>query len=999
MSITNVITKITVDMAGDVKRFAVKAKQYDRATRVIVVSLLWDEVPYVLDSADTVRCNVHKPDGTIAIIEGDNIAVSGNTVTITLPGTALTAAGRAWADIEIETQDESQQVSCQCFEIDIAKSPVDDDSIISTNEFSAMKLATKAANDAAAAATAEIEATAAAGTAANQAAAAAQAATDAANQAAAAATASIQIDTTLTDNTKAAPAGMVGQIKEDLSAVLEHENLFMASSATDGYRIGSDGKDFKDTTYYVSAYIPVTDGVTYTKNSPTLDAYHRMALYTASKTLSRIVENSNSVTAQTGEAYIRICGLLTEKSGATLYASNGVTAVDKTARAEVAVNEAKIANVQDAFNTGLLKQSQLAWVVGAIDGTGLVVASNNRIITPVAYNFGATNVRVSFSNEYKIWLYTYSAPEMTKENFVRRASAWAMESFSFDAESQYYYAFIVGHADDSAVVISEGEEVTVEAEALFSASMLGEISDVTFPHKNRGLVSDNTPDFGNVVSSSVVSTSDYIPVRNCNALLMKVPYYTAKTSFGLIFYDENKTALFGYPFNYYGSYGTEYRKYPTPYNAKYFRFSYFSDTSTYGEFVGYRILEYPTKPYVFVAASDSSEKDKQGADFVCDGVNDEVELQRAIDTANGEVVLAEGTYYIDSFQNTEGDGTVTALHFGKYGQQVIRFAGIGIGGTRKLNTGNVLFGGATIRVSRSCYDSLDDNTQYAIFGSVTNGASRIYPNVTASIENINFVIPDNQKKIICIDGWMMGALSFKNIKAIAVADYYNLKKPVDGCIGIRGLQGSNFGCGNRWESAFVWGFYEGYAVSGEHVVGIDLGSRYCNYGFTFNRKTNGEGAWIHPITMINCCDEWNFNMPVFGKSGEHAATDGLGGRQAINLIDYNLEWLPSSASPDPESGGNLATELYPGQTYGSITYTMVKTYGGNSKNAVDTNFWATGSGMNVRTKNMAHDQSGTTAERKKYSPTYMQTYYDTDLNKLLIYDGSNWRDMAGLIIS
>lgn len=228
MSITNVITRITVDMAGDVKRFAVKAKQYDRATRVIVVSLLWDEVPYVLDSADAVRCNVHKPDGTIAIVEGDNIAVSGNTVTITLPGTALTAAGRAWADIEIETQDESQQVSCQCFEIDIAKSPVDDDSIISTNEFSAMKLATKAANEAAAAATAEIEATAAAGTAASQAAAAAQAATDAANQAAAAATASVQIDATLTDNSKAAPAGMVGQIKEDLSAF---KNTYIADNA------------------------------------------------------------------------------------------------------------------------------------------------------------------------------------------------------------------------------------------------------------------------------------------------------------------------------------------------------------------------------------------------------------------------------------------------------------------------------------------------------------------------------------------------------------------------------------------------------------------------------------------------------------------------------------------------------------------------------------------------------------------------------------------------
>ena len=801
------------------------------------------------------------------------------------------------------------------------------------------------------------------------------------------------VDTTLSVAGEAADAKVVG---DALSEISENENLFDASSTTDGYRIQANGMNYRDAGYYISDYIPVTVGVTYTKNSPTLDTYHRAALYTASKTTHRVIENNNTVTAEEGEAYIRFCGLLAEKSNATLYASNGTTAVDKTARNEIAANEAIIANVRDAFNTGLLKQFQLSWVDRAIDSTGLVVESNNRIITPVAYNFGTTKVRVSFPNEHKIWLYTYRAPEMTTENFVRRATGYAMESFSFNAESQYYYAFLAGHVDNSAMVISEGAEVTVEAETLFSASILGEISDVTFPYTNKGLISDNTSDFGNLTNSNNVSTSDYILIRNCNALLLKVPYYQQSTSFGLIFYDENKTALFGCPYNYYGSYGTEYRKYPIPYNAKYFRFSYFTDTQTYGEFVGYMVLDYPTKPYVLVAASDSSEKDKQGADFVCDGANDEVELQHAIYTARGEVVLAEGTYYIDSFQNTEGDGTVTALHFGKYGQQVIRFAGTGIGGTRKLSTGNVLFGGATIRVSRSCYDSLDNNTQYAIFGSVTNGASRIYPNVTASIENINFVIPDNQKKIICIDGWMMGALSFKNIKAVAVADSYNLKMPVDGCIGVRGLQGSNFGCGNRWESAFVWGFYEGYAVSGEHIVGADLGARYCNYGFTFNRKPITTGALLHPITMINCCDECNFNLPVFGKGGESGATDGLGGRQTINLIDFNMEWISSYYQ---NFGGALATELEPGQVYGSITYNVQTSYGGNTKNNISQKFWANGSGMNVRTKNMAHAQSGTTAERNSYGATYMQTYYDTDLNKLLIYDGSNWRDMTGQIIS
>lgn len=358
--------------------------------------------------------------------------------------------------------------------------------------------------------------------------------------------------------------------------------------------------------------------------------------------------------------------------------------------------------------------------------------------------------------------------------------------------------------------------------------------------------------------------------------------------------------------------------------------------------------------------------------------------------------MAEGTYYIDAFPNTEGDGTVTALHFGNHGQQIIKFGGVGIGGTRKIHA-STLFGGAIIKVSRTCYDNLSADTQYAILGSVTSGNTRIYPNVIISVENLGFVIPDNQKKIICIDGWMMSALSFKNIKATAMwSDSNNLKMPVEGCIAVRGMQGSNFGCGNRWESSFVWGFYEGYAVSGEHIIGMDLGARYCNYAFTFNRKTKAEGAWIHPITLINCCDESSFNLPVFGRGYDNNSNDGLGSRQTINLIDYNIEWISTVYS---ELGGALATELDPGQVYGLITYTMQTTMGGNTKNNVVQKFWANGSGMNIRTKNMAHAQSGTSAERRGYGSTYLQEYYDTDLNKLLIYDGSNWRDMNGTIIN
>ena len=397
---------------------------------------------------------------------------------------------------------------------------------------------------------------------------------------------------------------------------------------------------------------------------------------------------------------------------------------------------------------------------------------------------------------------------------------------------------------------------------------------------------------------------------------------------------------------------------------------------------------------VIVAASNSSADAKEAADYICTGTNDQNTIQTAVNSADGAVVLAEGDYYIDSFPNAEGYGVYSAVHFGASAQQNISVIGAGTGSCRKNGTTNGIMGGAIIHVSSACYTDLSGSTQYAIFASVSNGSARKYPWTKVNIENISFVIPDNQKKIICIDGWMMSSLSIKNILAMAVTDASSpstLKVPVDGCIGIRGMQGSNFGMYNRWESSFVWGFYEGYAVSGEHLVGIDLGSRFCNYGFTFNRKTNGTGAWLHPITLINCCDECNFNMPLFGNNGESGKTDGLSGRQTINLIDYNLEWLSSYYS----KGGNYATELHPGFTFGDISFTVQTGYGGNNKNSVNTKFWAAGSGANVKTVNKAHKFIGTSSERAGYSAQQGQQYYDTDINKMVYYIGSSWVDANG----
>jgi len=64
---------------------------------------------------------------------------------------------------------------------------------------------------------------------------------------------------------------------------------------------------------------------------------------------------------------------------------------------------------------------------------------------------------------------------------------------------------------------------------------------------------------------------------------------------------------------------------------------------------GNSISSFSFKPYatVVVAASNSDAEGKENADFLCDGVNDEIQLAAAATAADGgTVVLLEGTYFI-----------------------------------------------------------------------------------------------------------------------------------------------------------------------------------------------------------------------------------------------------------------------------------------------------------------------------------------------------------------
>lgn len=99
------------------------------------------------------------------------------------------------------------------------------------------------------------------------------------------------------------------------------KNKFDKSQSVDGRIMKANGTNYTaDSGYYISPFIPVVAGASYTKNSPVVDAYHRFATYSSDNVNSfiRVFDTSNTITIEPGENYIRFCGEMIEIDTAQL---------------------------------------------------------------------------------------------------------------------------------------------------------------------------------------------------------------------------------------------------------------------------------------------------------------------------------------------------------------------------------------------------------------------------------------------------------------------------------------------------------------------------------------------------------------------------------------------------------------------------------------------------------------------------------------------------------
>ena len=395
---------------------------------------------------------------------------------------------------------------------------------------------------------------------------------------------------------------------------------------------------------------------------------------------------------------------------------------------------------------------------------------------------------------------------------------------------------------------------------------------------------------------------------------------------------------------------------------------------------------------VRIAAHNSTEQAKACADYICAGKNDEATIQKVLDLFAKSpdvghcILLSDGTYHIGGFYSDENFLQPTAIRIGVIRSLVIR------GESECPRNPN----GVVWLVDSTAYDNHDAETQVSVL-------SFSYKNPLNynrfSMKNINITLPDIRHKVIAINTYNTGSAILDNL-ALRCEGSGPGCVPVEGLIGVRGSSINPNGVGHHWTDIVSWGFHEGFQIGGEHIIAQELLALKCYYGFTFGNydmidaKTMGEragGVWEHPITLINCAEEHCASLPLFNHCGA-AWKMNQRGYQVIDMISHTIEYRDKE---NPTLAPILpARETVPGTWCGNISF-CGNLHASSLENAVDVPFWEKGSGRRFLTRNSAHALAGTSKERLSYLPMYMQQFFDTDLNKLLIYNGEKWVDTNG----
>lgn len=275
-----------------------------------------------------------------------------------------------------------------------------------------------------------------------------------------------------------------------------------------------------------------------------------------------------------------------------------------------------------------------------------------------------------------------------------------------------------------------------------------------------------------------------------------------------------------------------------------------------------------------VASSTSTNEEKANADYVCDGVHDEYEINCAINCNmscgnSAKVLLLSGDYNVqfseyNSWEVTDkpskytnGCGAIitreSLLENTYYDAEIIG----------KYRANDSIHGRTKIIVSNEVLDVMESDKEYHVFTAMRKGDDPygyIYGKIKNHYKNIYVYIDGHDKNVVAYDGTANNAFTLENCRARTdignVNQNFDLVKIASGLIGIRGDTGQDSGTQQYIKNTIVSGFNVGLDMTGEHFVVEQLGLVICKIGLMMHGTEvfglSGHTSIFNNITIERC---------------------------------------------------------------------------------------------------------------------------------------------------
>ena len=388
----------------------------------------------------------------------------------------------------------------------------------------------------------------------------------------------------------------------------------------------------------------------------------------------------------------------------------------------------------------------------------------------------------------------------------------------------------------------------------------------------------------------------------------------------------------------------------------------------------------PSNNVITIAASDSTNAAKNNADIVCDGVHDAdiinyvINAHSALGEKSLKLYFRNGNYHINTLVESAdhlyyyGIGLAGHLNYEVEGENSSWFDSDNNADGYLSGIG----GGVQFVMPNSTIENIPDNKEIRVIQNLRRNNRFPYSHV--SMKNISVKCYTNQKEIIGFDLEPASGIYLNSCFSVVDLPESQLPIPTGYSAGIRCPNGSQ-NAYYHLQNCYSIGWYIGIQAGGEHLMLLSCGCVCCAYSYWLAKS----GGVYHANTLINCNEEHCINSIYFASG----ASNGV----YYEIISHDIE-----LAKDDSNWRNLkgAEEANPGRVRGRVSYCCTKANVGS----VSHRFWESGSGLQFETRESYAKIYGTTAERPE-NPSPNQKYYDTTINKMLMYTGTDWIDFMG----